>query len=733
MSYQTALTRIRQAAQSGATTLDLSWLGLRSLPLEIGQLASLQTLVLRENQLTSLPPEIGQLASLQTLDLSGNQLTSLPPEIGQLASLQELCVWRNRLTSLPPEIGKLAGLQTLGLSDNRLTSLPPEIGKLSRLWELDLSHNQLTSLPTEIGKLAGLKDLNLSFNQLTCLPPEIGKLASLKELNLRNNQLTSLPPALARLTRLRRLNLYGNPLTLALPRQVFGNWLKGGYAREILRFYRAIWDGGRALGEARLLVVGQPAVGKTQLVRRLRELPFQENSPATLTVETHALPLGDLTAQVWDFGGQDFMHAIHRVFFSARCVYVLVLNARQTYEQNRVEYWLRTIRAYGGDSPVIVVGNQADAQSHLLDLPQNRLKREFPQIRAFVQTSAKDGAGLEDLRAALEEAAASLPHTRVLFAASHLWVRGAMEQEKAYREVIPYERVRELCARQGITEAEDQDNLLALFHDLGIILDFRENGKPLSPGGVLNPTWVTNAIYRLLTDKELREETHGRLTLKLTCRILPDCQTWHRNLILKLLPCFELAYPAPNRVMYLPNAMPQDEPAQAADPAWATGLTFEYAYPDLPESIITRFIVRVHKLIEGGLVWRYGVILTSGENRALVRANLAEKRVEIHVLGQENTRREMLAVIRAHFEIIHRTFTESAGQENFPIQQFLCLPQYPGLRLEYQKLLAYEHDGLTGIFETWQNRTIGLNVSEVLNGFVSPAARLEERKRLFLI
>ena len=43
---------------------------------------------LSDRGLTTLPPEIGQLTSLQTLTLDHNQLAALPPEITQLTSLQ---------------------------------------------------------------------------------------------------------------------------------------------------------------------------------------------------------------------------------------------------------------------------------------------------------------------------------------------------------------------------------------------------------------------------------------------------------------------------------------------------------------------------------------------------------------------------------------------------------------------------------------------------------------------
>lgn len=126
-----------------------------------------------------------------------------------------------------------------------------------------------------------------------------------------------------------------------------------------------------------------------------------------------------------------------------------------------------------------------------------------------------------------------------------------------------------------------------------------------------------------------------------------------------------------------------------------------------------------------------GAILQWNDNRALVRARVAEKKVEIRVGGAAHTRREMLALLRAHVDVIHRTFTESAGRQNFPIQAFIYPSAYPGLELNYYDLLTFERDGVPEIPATYQNRAIRLNVREVLNGFSTPDARREERKRMF--
>ena len=82
-----AKRRIEEAARTGATSLSLSYLGLETLPPEIGQLTALNILDLASNELTSLPPQIGELTALMSLSLRQNQLTSLPAELGGLAQL----------------------------------------------------------------------------------------------------------------------------------------------------------------------------------------------------------------------------------------------------------------------------------------------------------------------------------------------------------------------------------------------------------------------------------------------------------------------------------------------------------------------------------------------------------------------------------------------------------------------------------------------------------------------
>lgn len=202
--YDVALERILEAERTGAMLLDLTWLGLKELPPEIGNLSSLQTLALVGNKLSYLPPEIGSMESLERLDIAFNQFRRMPPELFHLDQLISLSLRENQLTDLPPEIKNLTSLTILDVTCNQLHELPPEIGELRELKFLMLSHNLLEELPPEIGNLANLCGLAIENNQIRTLPRELGKLSKLDSvescnyswigLDWHGNPLISPPP-----------------------------------------------------------------------------------------------------------------------------------------------------------------------------------------------------------------------------------------------------------------------------------------------------------------------------------------------------------------------------------------------------------------------------------------------------------------------------------------------------------------------------------------------------------
>ncbi|XP_037411377.1 piriformospora indica-insensitive protein 2-like isoform X2 [Triticum dicoccoides] len=205
-----------------------------AIPASLGRLASLQSLVLVDNNLTgAVPPELGGLAKLRRLVLSGNGLSGpVPATLGnnntQLRRLDEplliVDMSKNSLTgSLPPSLGGLKGLLKMDLSNNRLDGrIPPELAGLESLTLLDLRNNSLTGgLPEFVLGMPALQDLLLSSNPLlggTLMQRGWEKMASLATLDLSNVGLGgAIPESMAAMPRLRFLALDHNRLSGTVP------------------------------------------------------------------------------------------------------------------------------------------------------------------------------------------------------------------------------------------------------------------------------------------------------------------------------------------------------------------------------------------------------------------------------------------------------------------------------------------------------------------------------------
>jgi hypothetical protein len=192
--------------------LNLNFKDLKTLPESIGQLDSLVTLFLQNNQLINIPESIGNLTALQHLALTENKLKILPESIGNLRVLKELWISNNLLKSLPESIEKLIILEDINVEHNQLKELPGSIGKLSMLRLFDASHNQLIHIPDSIGKLKSLIFLDLGHNKLELIPESIGSLKSLEKLDLSHNHLKALPGSIGTLKLLKIFDIQHNML-----------------------------------------------------------------------------------------------------------------------------------------------------------------------------------------------------------------------------------------------------------------------------------------------------------------------------------------------------------------------------------------------------------------------------------------------------------------------------------------------------------------------------------------
>jgi internalin A len=710
---QIALMRIGEVIRVGWTELGLGNLDLIELPKEICDLINLRRLYLSPNKLTSLPSGIGNLTGLNELVVRDNELNELPDEIGQLKNLTRLNVDRNYLTKLLPTIGQLSNLCILEIRENQLTELPSEIGNLEKLEHLDISCNCLLSIPPEIGNLKNLKKLivnNLAWegnmegrNNLATLPPEIRQLEQLEELDLRGNPI-SIPPEI--------LEKYDEPQT-------------------IINYYFSLNQTKRKpLNQTKLLFIGQGSVGKTSLVQRILQDTFDLNQTKTEGISIYRWQLNDkhrskirypensdyqVKLNIWDFGGQEIMHATHQFFLTKRSLYLLVLDSRLTQEENRVEYWLKIIQSFGGESPVLIVGNKID--QHPLDIDRTGLQKKYHNIVGILETSAATGAGIKELKDAIADQVNNLPHVRDLLPETWFTVKTKLEELGRQSNFITHDKYLDLCAENEVSDEISQRTLISFLHDLGVVLYFQEERR-LAELGILNPQWVTNGVYKILNDKTLFANK-GVLTISLLDEILAtqEYPPNKRLFIVDMMKKFELCYDLePDKSFLVSDLLPKDQP----DLKFNGIPAFEYAYPVLPSSVITRFIVRMNQHIQDGCVWRTGVLLKIRGNKALVKADIEDRKITIAIDGLEHTRRDALSSIRYQLDEIHTSIKGLEPQKRVPI------PNAPDAEpLEYDYLLMLERDGQETHLVKDGSRLVKLNVREVLSGIESEAYRKE--------
>jgi internalin A len=674
MDEQELIEIIEQTARDRLIILDLSSKGITAIPTEIEKLTNLQGLYFNNNQITTIPTEIEKLTNLQGLHLNNNQITAIPKEIEKLTNLQALDLTNNQITAIPTEIEKLTNLQVLDLTNNQITAIPTEIEKLINLKRLYLGNNKITVIPTTIEKLTNLQVLYLNNNQITVIPTTIEKLTNLKGLDLSNNKITAIPTTIDKLTKLKRLCLENNSINISseIIRQGWGNSIYAdGNPQVIFEYLKSTKQ---SLNEVKVLLVGEGDVGKTSLLNRLVHNTFnpaETKTPGINIRKQWQLPQGDpsLRLNLWDFGGQRVMHSSHQFFLTKRSLYLLVIDNRKNEQQNRVEYWLKLIETYGGDSPVIIIGNCAD--EHPLQVKERTLRKKYPQIKKVIATSCQDGTGIDDLCRAIATQINNIPHIRDPIPTTWLDIKNQLEEMQSKYDFISYEKYQDICAQSGITDPSYQKNLVSILNDLGVVLNFQDDPR-LNETNVLNPEWVTSGVYDILNNHSLMTERKGILDISTLNSILKEPQRYpenKRHFLMGLMEKFELCYPldgyrTPHYL--ISDLLPIDEPD--VDDLEDAPLHFQYHYDILPSSIISSFIVRNHNLIYKNTRWRSGAVITQDNNKALVRADEEDNFITIKVKGRSaNT---LLATIRGDFAKIHDKFSNNlAVQEQLVVRE----------------------------------------------------------------
>ena len=657
------------------------------------------------------------------------------PMLKDLQNLQILNLSDNLLIDISP-LKELSNLKNLNLANNQLTQIG-SLENLQNLIELQLSGNQLSDI-SSLQSLNEIEKLRLHRNRIVDISP-LEKLTNLTHLTLGENLIEDIS-ALKNLMKLQVLDLIKNPIEELPPWITDFNmdiaWNVAGYMDGFISFYKNpltkppidIIRQGRAaikdyfkslevktevvkLHEVRIFLVGDGMAGKTSLLKKIQGLEFKEQESQThginvISRKAKEIPglnnLSDIdNCQIhfWDFGGQEIMHASHQFFLSQRALYILVLDSRT---DSKKYYWLKHIEKYGGDSPVIVVMNKIDENPNY-NIEQKKLNDNFPNIEnRFCRISCKNGEGFPQFRELLGK---TIPKTSLFGTEINInWIhiRDRLVQSTRAKNYINRKDFIKICEENAVPDESSQHTLLKFLHDLGVVLFFEKLN--LASIYVLDPHWVTIGVYKIINSSKTKDGILKIDDLDYILNKEPIKQNEYdpahqkkfnydlteQRYIIDIMKQFELCYEyEPDKNSFIiPDLLPKElvnEPGLELN----TPLRFVMKYDYLPSPIISRLMIHLKYDILPSQQWKYGMILESKEFncQAKIKSDEQTNIIKIIIQGEQHSKRQYFLPIYYNLHKINKSF------ENLNIEEYIPLPEYPEILIEYQELLGYESAG----------------------------------------
>lgn len=691
-------------------------------------------------QYTNLSPS--QLQSLiqdarenhwTALDLSLCNLQELPDELWTLTDLKVLALGNrisrmpgrpNRITQLPRSIEGLSNLQYLSVDGLNIDTIPGEAPlNLPHLHFLSLTSSTFSHFPAAL-LIPSLYWIDLHFSgQLQSLPDQIFNLRNLTFLNLRYTAIESLPTALARLPQLSHLDIRGTPLAGKLSPEILKQ-----YPHEIIRYVLKMQGNSlqEFFNEAKLILVGQPQVGKTSLMKRLVHGTYTDH-PSTegIDIETWLFSSNgeEYRLNVWDFGGQEIYHATHQFFLTRRSIYLLVWDALSEDEYGRIDYWLRTIQSFADDSPIFIVVNKCDRDNgRRKRLYVEDYQDRYPQVENKIyEVSCQDNIGIHDLRDNIRNCAKELKVMKTPWLTAWLNVRKKLEELSKSLNHIPYSKYLDICRAQKL-EPEEALSLAKYLHDLGVILYYHDD-LLLRNLVILSSEWGTDAVYKIL-DEQQRHLLNRNGILRPGRdleKIWKDREQYPRKYyphLLSLMKNFQLTFPIEDG-NYLVAELLNSQTITLEDLTFPFNgtLRLRYDYDFMPAGIMTRFIVAAneHLEIRNGVrqCWTKGAYLRSGSAYALVRLFDAppDRHIMIQVSGPDaRSRQELLTFIRQKLDKVNSLFHKINITRKIPC---ICRPGCPFF-FDYETLLLAERKGRPSL--TCLNSIEDVDLRKLLDG-----------------
>ncbi|KAL8262450.1 hypothetical protein R6Q59_023799 [Mikania micrantha] len=150
----------------------------------------------------------------------------------------------------------------------------------------------------------------------------------------------------------------------------------------------------------KIVLIGDSAVGKSQLLARFSRNEFSLDSKATIGVEfqtkTIVIDHKNVKAQIWDTAGQERYRAVTSAYYRGAVGAMLVYDITKRQSFDHIARWLEELRAHADDKIVIMlIGNKSDLDSHREVSTEDATEFAEREGLFFMETSALEATNVE--------------------------------------------------------------------------------------------------------------------------------------------------------------------------------------------------------------------------------------------------------------------------------------------------------------------------------------------------
>jgi internalin A len=276
-----------------------------------------------QNNIFHIPTDIISLQNLEVLICGGDW-----------RSKKEKAIWNRWRIKSFALFTKLRNLTYLNLSNNKIRSVS-SLGKLQRLKEIHLNNNEIMSFDNNV-MLFELEEIYLSNNSLRDIT-FLNTFPSIKTIDLHANYIKDLTPIRKIIE---GLDIHDtkwgkDTISIAKNKLIHPTIQVINRGKVNVLAYFDLYNAEQIAQlkpfkntDIKIILVGNSSSGKSTLAHWLKNGAVDLNLPSTHWMDVVPWRVKDkaknLSARIFDFGGQEYYHDTHHLFFTRQTVYVLL-------------------------------------------------------------------------------------------------------------------------------------------------------------------------------------------------------------------------------------------------------------------------------------------------------------------------------------------------------------------------------------------------------------------------